>query len=87
MTWIALESTGLSEISQKDLPYDLPFIWHLYEEKWAHRYREQFGGCQWQSGGGSMDEVGEMDEGDQKVQTCNYNEVLRMCKVQHDYYR
>ena len=52
-TWVDQEGFTLSEISQRQIPYDLTYMWNLknkMKQKETHRYRDQMGGCQ--TGGG-----------------------------------
>ena len=47
-----LKGIMVSEISQRKIPYDFIYMWNLKttnektEQKQAHKYREQIGGCQ-----------------------------------------
>ena len=53
-TWMQLEIIILSEVSQKDVPYDITYTWNLkydtdeliYGTKQTHRHKEQTCGCQ-----------------------------------------
>ena len=44
---------------ERQIPYDLPYMWNLKKSQPTHRYREQIGGYLWH-------------EGSQKVETSSY---------------
>ena len=63
-TWTELETLILSEVSQKekDIPYDVTYIWNLiygtnasFHRKENHGLREQICGCQGVGEGSEMD--------------------------------
>ena len=53
-TRMGLEGIVLREISQRQIPFDLAYVWNLKQtnKNQAHGYREQIGGCQRTRGGG-----------------------------------
>ena len=52
--WMDLEIIILTKISQRQIPYDIIYMWnlkydtneHIYKTKTTHRYREQTWDCQ-----------------------------------------
>ena len=43
-TGMDFEGIMLSEIRERQIPYDLTYMWNL--KKWTHRNQDQIGGCQ-----------------------------------------
>ena len=41
MTWRELECTMLSEVSQRQIPYDFTHVWNLNTKTYEHRGREK----------------------------------------------
>ena len=57
-TWMQLEITILSDVSEGQIPYDVTYIWNLKygkmnlstKEKQTHRHGEQMCSCQGEGG-------------------------------------
>ena len=68
-TWMELEALILSEIRERQMPYDITHIWYLiystnepFHRKENHGLGEQTCGCQGEGGGSGVDwELGLMD--------------------------
>ena len=58
--WNKWNKTG----RERQMPFALIYTWNLNKTTWAHRHRENIGGCQRQGLG-----IGKLSEGSQKVWT------------------
>ena len=51
-TWMDLEGIMLNKIIQRQIPYDMTYMWNITKKKQTHRSREQSSDYQWGEGVG-----------------------------------